>query len=69
MNEITVQEFRDAITRGDWSAMAEIVRHYTNSPTFRGINEDILCDWITEGAWTGDETPEAVAAEWDRLSD
>lgn len=29
---------------------------------------DGLADWIEEGSYTGDETPESIAAEWDNNS-
>lgn len=32
-------------------------------------NNTTLSDWIAEGEFTGDETPESIAAEWNELTE
>jgi hypothetical protein len=61
----STKAFQIMIAHKDWANAADIVRRYTKSATYREINEDGLCDWIAEGQWKGDETPEAIAKEWD----
>jgi hypothetical protein len=60
---MTNNDFQAAIARKDWDAVEAVIAANLDDDTSR----DGLHDWLEEGSYTGNETPESVAAEWMEL--
>lgn len=59
--------FQEAIQAREWFTVTEMVMQHTTEPTTDEDGADELQDWLSNGSYTGSETPESVAAEWDAL--
>lgn len=58
---------QEAIRAQDWVRLHALVSEHCTTPTqWRG--DDMLGDWLAQGEYTGAETAESIAAEWDALS-
>lgn len=53
-------------TKGDDEQAAFVVADMADLPTGWHEDEDAT-DWLRNGAWSGDETPKGIKAEWDNL--
>lgn len=60
-------EFQQAIKEDEWLKVTRMVREYTTKPTTDEHGADALQDWLSNGDWSGNETPQSVALEWDEL--
>lgn len=59
--------FQEAIQEREWLDVTRMVMEFTTEPTTDEHGADELQDWLSNGDWSGNETPQSVAAEWDAL--
>lgn len=59
--------FQEAIQEREWLTVTSMVMEFTTEPTTDEHGADELQDWLSAGDWSGNETPQSVAAEWDQL--
>lgn len=57
----------NAIAARNWYTVSQIVGRYCDEPTTDEHGADELQDWLSHGDYSGNETPESIAAEWDQL--
>lgn len=59
--------FQAAVQAHEWVTVSRMVAEYCEEPTTDEHGADELQDWLSHGDWSGNETPESVAEEWDQL--
>lgn len=67
LNEYEDDDAAPEIANLAWQTIYEAVNREIETDNGSDSNENPLSDWLHNGSWQGDETPEAVAAEWDEL--
>lgn len=58
-----MEEFQQAVVSRDWETVTALVEQHIDSDR----DTSGLMDWLSAGDYSGNETPESVAAEWEAL--